>query len=581
MGSTDTVVALNNAYKFNKTFSGTDTLAFLMLPGCTPVWIGALTTVSYSMFRNKKPVINIGRTNINGVTRGSRIFAGTMIFTLINQHWLRELCEQPEVAPWLGSYNELKADELPLFDMMIISANEYGNWCEMFIFGIDVTDEAQTVSVEDLFTENTLSFVARDISTFKAVDPIHGRVESQDNEGNTNQEPITEIVDTENPSLEDVEKIEEEFKNNQPQNTTESKDGGPLVYLDRNLYYSGSDTIMGTDVALLQTKLNQLGYDLRVNGKFDSDTEDAIKQYQSYKGLPQINGIVDNTLYSMILDDTYGEEDGKHMACVINKNGAMVYREPSIDSDIVNTIPFNGIIEVYEIVTNNDDNELTMYYRAEEGYILESDLYSWLSTGSIIEFPKIKYGDSNAFVTMIQQLLIELYPNKNIEVTGEYSDNDVELIKQIQLEHELQDTGIVDSETWKVLYSLDKTIIENQSKDNYRIEPQTLPGTYQRNFNSFTGDVARFNCKLFSDVNLNVKTSAITEYEDGYTLAFSNTQTMQPMTRSNNIFGFEHLQKAFLYNPEHGTPVKTELILHPYNKKSLKWTINFVKEGGN
>ena len=62
--------------KYYKSFSGTDTLAFIMMPGSSPVVIGSLTTVSYSMFRNKKPVVNIGRTNINGVTRGARIFAG-------------------------------------------------------------------------------------------------------------------------------------------------------------------------------------------------------------------------------------------------------------------------------------------------------------------------------------------------------------------------------------------------------------------------------------------------------------------------------------------------------------------------
>ena len=155
----------NQISKYYKSFSGTDTLAFIMMPGSSPVVIGSLTTISYSMYRNKKPVINIGRTNINGVTRGSRIFAGTMIFTLINQHWLKELQEQ---LNWLKGFDELKVDELPLFDVMIVSANEYGNAAIMYIYGIDFTDEAQTISVEDLFTENTFSFVARDVSNFKS-----------------------------------------------------------------------------------------------------------------------------------------------------------------------------------------------------------------------------------------------------------------------------------------------------------------------------------------------------------------------------------------------------------------------------
>ena len=154
---------------FYKSFSGTDTLVFILLPGSQPVVLGSITTVSYSLYRTKQPVINLGRTNINGVTRGSRIYAGTMIFTLINQHWLNELMdEQSQNSNWLAQYKELKADELPLFDLMIVSANEYGSYVSMFIHGVDVIDEGQVISVEDLFTENTLSFVARDIQTFKA-----------------------------------------------------------------------------------------------------------------------------------------------------------------------------------------------------------------------------------------------------------------------------------------------------------------------------------------------------------------------------------------------------------------------------
>ena len=51
--------------KYYRSFSGTDTIAFLVFPGCTPIAIGTLTTISYSMYRSKVPVLNIGRTNIN------------------------------------------------------------------------------------------------------------------------------------------------------------------------------------------------------------------------------------------------------------------------------------------------------------------------------------------------------------------------------------------------------------------------------------------------------------------------------------------------------------------------------------
>ena len=159
--------AINYVSNFYQSFSGTDTLVFIMMPGRGPVVLGSITTLSYSLYRTKQPVINLGRTNINGATRGARIFAGSMIFTMINQHWLKELQDTEELS-WLGNYSQLKADELPLFDLMVVSANEYGSYVSMFLYGVDITDEGQVVSVNDLFTENTCSFIARDIETFTA-----------------------------------------------------------------------------------------------------------------------------------------------------------------------------------------------------------------------------------------------------------------------------------------------------------------------------------------------------------------------------------------------------------------------------
>lgn len=153
----------NYAPTFYRSFSGTDALVFIMLPQTEPILLGSLSTISYSMYRDKKPVPVIGRINVGGFTRGTRIYAGTLIFTLLNQHWVNEVKEK---VTWLKSLNRLKTDELPLFDLMIVCANEYGAAMQMFIYGVDLTEEGQVLSVEDLFIENTFNFVARDISNF-------------------------------------------------------------------------------------------------------------------------------------------------------------------------------------------------------------------------------------------------------------------------------------------------------------------------------------------------------------------------------------------------------------------------------
>ena len=161
-GSTTTKIS-SYAPTFYRSFSGTDALVFIMLPQTEPILLGSLSTISYSMYRDKKPVPVIGRVNVGGFTRGTRIYAGTLIFTLLNQHWVNELKEK---VSWLQSINRLKTDELPLFDLMIVCANEYGAAMQMFIYGVDLTEEGQVLSIEDLFIENTFNFVARDISNF-------------------------------------------------------------------------------------------------------------------------------------------------------------------------------------------------------------------------------------------------------------------------------------------------------------------------------------------------------------------------------------------------------------------------------
>ena len=118
----------------NVTFSGSDTLAFIILPKTPPILLGSLTTFSYSSYRAKKPVNVLGSIINRGVAKGSRILAGTFVFTIINQHWVNDLIDQ---VPWLKNSCDgvVYSDELPLFDVMIISANEYGKHVSMRMQG--------------------------------------------------------------------------------------------------------------------------------------------------------------------------------------------------------------------------------------------------------------------------------------------------------------------------------------------------------------------------------------------------------------------------------------------------------------
>ncbi len=554
----------NQISKYYKSFSGTDTLAFIMMPGSSPVVIGSLTTISYSMYRNKKPVINIGRTNINGVTRGSRIFAGTMIFTLINQHWLKELQEQLD---WLEGYNELKVDELPLFDIMIVSANEYGNAVTMFIYGIDFTDEAQTISVEDLFTENVFSFVARDISNFKSWNnKAQATEKSNAAEKYQNDSQRFFVLDSSPISLDDLAALEKSFKL-AALTATAVQNATKIFTLPRILYHSSFNLMMGNDVAEIQELLNQTNlFKLNVNGIFDSIMDKAVKQYQSTIG-DDIDGIVDDKLYNALKNQI--TDIGTKLGTVVNKFGAFVYKDADMSSDIVDTKTYREQVTIHEVVANNNNNIFQRWYRTNTGYIVEEDLYSSYYTGSIIEFPTIKYGDSSAYVTLLQSALSNIYPLYT-GVTGVYDNGTRNQVKKFQSDNELDDTGIVDYNTWLLLQSLSGNITNQISDDNFTIEMETPPGTYEISETEIFNKIPTINAKISCGNYINVKATAICLYDN----ETSETITKTIPIKEKQTISLNDFSNTFVYNPKYGkTPQQVDYIIYPYNKKPYKWTV--------
>lgn len=579
----------NQISKYYKSFSGTDTLVFIMMPGSTPVVIGSLTTISYSMFRNKKPVINIGRTNINGVTRGARIFAGTMIFTLINQHWLKELQEQ---IPWLSGYNELKVDELPLFDMMIVSANEYGNYAYMYIYGIDFTDEAQTISVEDLFTENTFSFIARDVSNFKAGSLNERSVQKGDSgkryekynqrryviSSNSNlglnntggADYLNEfaqrfyVLDSSDISLDELLKLEYEL--NQSKIKVNSNNDRSYK-LERELYYSTSRTIIGNDVAHVQELLNKTNlYNISINGVFDSVMDKVIREYQSKIGV-DITGIVDNKTYNELINQTITNGDRKGV--VVNKYGAYVYKDTSLKSNIVDTRPYREQVNLSEFIVGDTDGYTQKWYRISTGYVVEEDIYSSYYTGNVIEFPKVQYGDSSAYVTLVQSALTVIYPGFTT-VSGSYDYNTQNQIKTLQEENGIYPSGIVDYDTWMLLQLLSGNVTNQVSSDNFKIEFNTMPGVYHINKAEALSNINLFDVKVSCDNYINIKCSAVCIYDDQTSETISRTFSIKEI----QVLSLKDLKGAFMFNPKYNkTPKQIDYIVYPYNKKPYKWTI--------
>lgn len=160
-------MAISNDIRFdrtNRSYSGCDIEAFINI-GDKHFLLGNLQTMSYSIHRDKVPVRTLGRTYAKAYTRGQRTIAGTLIFTVFDRHVLSEareayIYEQDNEADYQAS---LMTDQLPPFDVTITYTNEYGASSILRIYAVDISDEGQTHSIEDMITENVMQYTARDI----------------------------------------------------------------------------------------------------------------------------------------------------------------------------------------------------------------------------------------------------------------------------------------------------------------------------------------------------------------------------------------------------------------------------------
>lgn len=146
-----------------KSYSGCDIVPTLTIGSNTFV-LGNISAISYSIHRDVTPVRVLGHTYPKGFVSASRTIAGTLVFTVFDRHVLSDVINktitQQDLAVPMSSP---LVDQLPPFDVGIIYSNEYGNNSYMRIYGLQITDEGQTHSISDTYTENVMQYVARDI----------------------------------------------------------------------------------------------------------------------------------------------------------------------------------------------------------------------------------------------------------------------------------------------------------------------------------------------------------------------------------------------------------------------------------
>lgn len=164
----------------NISFSGADAVATMIIPVIGEdgkitndgdvIELGELQTLSYSIHRENSPVRTLGHVNVRGFIKGGRTIAGSLIFTVFNEYAFYKIKKYRELLGRRNGFFAPLADMLPPFDIVISFFNEYGQSAKMKIFGITIVDEGQTISIDDLITEQTYTYMARGIQPMVKMD---------------------------------------------------------------------------------------------------------------------------------------------------------------------------------------------------------------------------------------------------------------------------------------------------------------------------------------------------------------------------------------------------------------------------
>jgi len=158
--------------KSNSSYSGSDCTVMVQLNNKLIV-LGNLETFSHSIHREKSPVRVLGRSHCKGYTAGGRTIAGSMVFVVFDRAPLWDVIKEINYVrnPTDRTTSPLP-DQLPPLDLILMFHNEYGHTSIVRLYGVEFADEGQVYSINDLYSECTMSYLARDMDQMIAYNDI-------------------------------------------------------------------------------------------------------------------------------------------------------------------------------------------------------------------------------------------------------------------------------------------------------------------------------------------------------------------------------------------------------------------------
>lgn len=141
-----------------------------------------LQTLSVSTTRDIAGARPLGSAWVDEYSRGARSAAGTLAFTMFDGDSFRKLAGVRE-----GTTQEdlrwYSPDDLPEFNIVLSATNEYGHTVSGILLGVVITNTGITTGVQDVYTEQVASYVARRWVPFKGTLDLKGSLDRvlQDN----------------------------------------------------------------------------------------------------------------------------------------------------------------------------------------------------------------------------------------------------------------------------------------------------------------------------------------------------------------------------------------------------------------
>lgn len=173
--------------------------------------LSSIQALSLSITREKAPIYTMGSADPRSFSRGKRGIVGTMIFVVFDKHFLIHKAKSISGTPFLdkeeiiGSFNDTEeslgitlegnvgvpvedaenplssvsddqeahdpfyVDQMLPFDITMVAANEYGFRMKQVIAGVEILNEGSGFSIDDIQTEQQMTYVARAVIPWQAV----------------------------------------------------------------------------------------------------------------------------------------------------------------------------------------------------------------------------------------------------------------------------------------------------------------------------------------------------------------------------------------------------------------------------